>query len=272
VWYYARYVEAITAAGKKEHPLPMFVNAWLPFPGGNVGNYPNGGPVEHMLDVWRAAAPSIDFFAPDIYLGTFKEICEQYTRNGNPLMIPEHARDDDVAAKAYWTFGKHHGLCFAPFGFESFATNHPIVAAYGILNQLMPLIGAAQGTERLSAVFCQGNDPPTQDRIRMGGWTLTVRAQQGKKENNGRGGAIIIQTGDDEFIVAGHDFDIHHDGNEGFLSVEMGRIEKGVFKPELRLNGDETGANWQIRHPAFPSNFFMEPNKPRIYRFRMFRR
>ena len=40
VWHYARYVEAITAAGKKEYPLPMFVNAWLPFPGGDPGNYP----------------------------------------------------------------------------------------------------------------------------------------------------------------------------------------------------------------------------------------
>jgi len=271
VWHYARYVEAITAAGKKEYPLPMFVNAWLPLPDGPLGNYPCGGPVEHMLDVWRVAAPSIDFFAPDIYLGTFKEICEQYTRNGNPLMIPEHSRDDDVAAKAYWTFGRHHGLCFAPFGFESFATNHPIVAAYGILNQLMPLIGAAQGTDRLSAVFCQSNEQPTQERIRMGNWTLLARAEAGKKEHNGRGGAIIIQTGDDEFIVAGHDFTVQVEGNQRILSVEMGSVVNGVFKPELRLNGDESGANWQVRHPAFATNFFLEPTRPRIFRFRLFR-
>jgi hypothetical protein len=271
VWHYARYVEAVTAAGKREHPLPMYVNAWLPAPDGQLGNYPCGGPVEHMLEVWRAAAPSIDFFAPDIYLGTFKEICLQYTRDGNPLMIPEHSRDDDVAAKAYWTFGRHHGLCFAPFGFESFAPNHPIAAAYGILNQLMPLIGAAQGTPRLNAVFCQSNEQPTQERIQMDGWTFLARAEAGKKEHNGRGGAIIIQTGADEFIVAGHDFTLQAEGNNRFLSVEMGSVVNGVFKPELRLNGDESGANWQVRHPAFSSNHFLEPTRPRIFRFRLFR-
>ena len=271
VWHYARYVEAITAAGKKEHPLPMFVNAWLPFPGGDPGNYPCGGPVEHMLDVWRAAAPSIDIFAPDIYLGAFKEICAQYTRAGNPLLIPEHMRDDDTPAKAYWAFGRHHGLCFAPFGFESFATNHPIAAAYGILNQLAPLIGAAQGTGRLSAVFCQSDEQPTQEHIRLGDWTLLARANAGKKENNGRGGAILILTAPDELIIAGHDFDLHHEGNDRFLSVEMGTVENGVFKPTLRLNGDETGANWQVRHPAFASNFFLEPTRPAIYRVKLFR-
>ncbi|MCL1921221.1 MAG: DUF5597 domain-containing protein [Kiritimatiellaeota bacterium] len=271
VWHYARYVEAVTVAGKKEYPLPMYVNAWLPAPDAPMGNYPCGGPVAHMLDVWRAAAPSIDLFAPDIYLGTFKEICAEYTRDGNPLMIPEHARDDDVAAKAYWAFGRHQGLCFAPFGFESFTTNHPIVAAYGILNQLMPLIGAAQGTGRLTAVFCQNNEQPTQERISIGGWTLLARAEAGKKEHNGRGGAIIIQTGDDEFIAAGHDFTLNAEGNTRFLSVEMGRIENGAFKPELRLNGDESGANWQVRHPAFSSNHFLGPARPRIFRFRLFR-
>ena len=271
VWHYARYVEAVAAAGKREHPLPMYVNAWLPMPDGTLGNYPCGGPVEHMLDVWRAAAPSVDIFAPDIYLGIFKEVCQQYVRDGNPLMIPEHMRDDDVAGKAYWAFGRHHGLCFAPFGFESFATNHPIASAYGLLNQLMPLIGAAQGTDRLSAVFCQSGEQPTDERIRMGGWTLLAKAGAGKKENNGRGGAIIIQTGADEFIIAGHDFEIGVEGNNRILSVETGSIVNGVFKPDLRLNGDESGANWRVRHPAFASNLFMDPVRPRIFRIKVFR-
>ena len=41
------------------------------------------------MDIWRAAAPAIDFLAPDIYLLDFKAVCASYVRSGNPLMIPE---------------------------------------------------------------------------------------------------------------------------------------------------------------------------------------
>ena len=69
-WAFASYVEALAAAGKAVKALPMYVNAWLgPQPGQPAG----GGlsqrrPDLRVLDVWKAAAPSLDLLAPDIYV------------------------------------------------------------------------------------------------------------------------------------------------------------------------------------------------------------
>src|SRR5262249_53560007 len=66
-WYFARYAGRVASAGKKEYPLPMFVNAALIRPGYQPGRYVSAGPLPHLIDVWRAAAPSIDMLSPDIY-------------------------------------------------------------------------------------------------------------------------------------------------------------------------------------------------------------
>ena len=94
-WHYATYVGYIAAQGKQEYPLPMYVNAWLKQSGGREpGRYPSGGPLPHVFDIWRAAAPGIDFFSPDIYaIDIFDETCSSYTTGGNPLFIPETKAD-----------------------------------------------------------------------------------------------------------------------------------------------------------------------------------
>jgi beta-galactosidase GanA len=72
-WHFARFTQHVTAAGKAEYALPMFVNAALIRPGYQPGQYPSAGPLPHLIDVWRAGAPAIDFIAPDIYFPTFVE-------------------------------------------------------------------------------------------------------------------------------------------------------------------------------------------------------
>jgi hypothetical protein len=53
-WYMARYLGQIAAAGKVEYALPMYANAWLvQNEGQKAGQYPSGGPVSKVLDVWR---------------------------------------------------------------------------------------------------------------------------------------------------------------------------------------------------------------------------
>ncbi|MCY2988070.1 MAG: hypothetical protein NTY19_09435 [Planctomycetota bacterium] len=93
----------------------MYANAWL---AAKLGTYPTGGPVAHMHDMWRAAAPHLALLAPDIYVGEFKEVCAEYVRGGNPLFVPEASRDDEAAARAWWVIAQHGGLGFAPFGIE----------------------------------------------------------------------------------------------------------------------------------------------------------
>ncbi len=87
-WHYARYIDTIAEAGKAEYAIPMFVNAWLS--GQQPGEWPTGGPVPHMLDIWLAGAPHIDLLSPDIYLDNFQEWCQRYTRRGQSTL---HSRD-----------------------------------------------------------------------------------------------------------------------------------------------------------------------------------
>jgi len=76
-WHFAKYVDGVVAAGKAEYPIPMYVNAWLDpqHEGQQPGEYPSGGPVARMMDVWLATAPHIDLIAPDICLDSFSAIC-----------------------------------------------------------------------------------------------------------------------------------------------------------------------------------------------------
>lgn len=112
-WNYALYVEKIAARGKKEYPIPMYVNAWLKQSTTSwPGRYPSGGPLPQVLDIWRAAAPSIDFISPDIYIDEFTWVCKEYTRSGNPLFIPETRGGTVGAARALYVFGEFNAGCF----------------------------------------------------------------------------------------------------------------------------------------------------------------
>ena len=88
-WHYARFVEALVKAGKERYDIPMYVNAALNRSGRKPGEYPSGGPLPHLIDVWKAGAPSLDFLAPDIYFPNFAQLAARYRRADNMLFIPE---------------------------------------------------------------------------------------------------------------------------------------------------------------------------------------
>ena len=55
-WQYARYINRVAEAGKKEYAVPMYVNAWIVQPEDKTpGDYPSGGPQAQGHDIWRAA-------------------------------------------------------------------------------------------------------------------------------------------------------------------------------------------------------------------------
>ena len=70
-WYFALYADKISAAGKEEYALPTYVNAALNRPGKKPGEYPSAGPLPHVLDVWMAASPSIDFYSAGLLYPAF---------------------------------------------------------------------------------------------------------------------------------------------------------------------------------------------------------
>src|SRR3981189_3255142 len=131
-WHFARHVERVASAGKKEYPLPMYVNAALIRPGYLPGRYPSAGPLPHLLDVWRAGAPSIDLLAPDIYFPNFSEWARSYARSGNPLFIPEATLGPLSGANAVYAAGAHDAIGFSPFGIESSGDSSALGQAYAL--------------------------------------------------------------------------------------------------------------------------------------------
>ena len=68
-YYVGRFMGEVAKAGKAELNMPMYANAWLgPQPPQDLpGESPSDGPAARVMDVYRAAAPSLDLIAPDIY-------------------------------------------------------------------------------------------------------------------------------------------------------------------------------------------------------------
>ena len=55
-------------------------------------DYPSGGAVSLVMDVWKYVADALDFISPDNYQQTnqgYMACCDCYSRNDNPLFIPE---------------------------------------------------------------------------------------------------------------------------------------------------------------------------------------
>jgi hypothetical protein len=262
-WYFAAYTNAIVEAGKKVYPLPMFVNAALNRPDRKPGSgYPSAGPLPHLMDIWKAAGPSIDFLAPDIYFPDFTRWCDLYTRQGDPLFIPEHRFDHTAALHALYAIGHYHALGFSPFSIESTLKpeDEPIGKIYDLLMQLSPVINSDRERFITGGVLISRKDQDT--LIHLGDYTLTFRHEYTLGWSSGArddewpiAGAIIIQTNEDEFLIAGTGIvaTFKHSGddslNAGILKAEEGIFNNGDWKVLRHLNGDQTHQGRHLRIP-----------------------
>jgi beta-galactosidase GanA len=293
-WHFAAYTQAVAAAGKAELSLPMFANAALIRPGYQPGQYPSAGPLPHLIDVWRAAAPALDFLSPDIYFQNFSYWAQLYTRSGNPLFIPEAMRSPEAAVNALYAFGALDAIGFCPFAIES--NNEPaagyLAASFDLVRQLTPLLAEKQG-RGLTAGFLQESVETKQpQQIRMGAWTIraaferaappqladglavVVGADNSALAAGGRAGAapaggLMIALGDDEFLFAGIGLTItfapsEGGGQAGLLSVAEGRYVDGQWQHIRWLNGDQTHQGRHVR--LEPGRFSMQ--RVKLYRYR----
>ena len=81
-YYYGKYVGEIIEAGKQVHDIPMYVNNWLRQPGmAHPGQYPSGSPLPEVIDIWRCAAPQLDFTSPDIYINEYEWVLSEFARS-----------------------------------------------------------------------------------------------------------------------------------------------------------------------------------------------
>ncbi|HNX05719.1 MAG TPA: beta-galactosidase, partial [Opitutales bacterium] len=141
-WHFASYTEQVAKAGKAILPLPMYTNAALIRPGYEPGQYPSAGPLPHLVDIWRAAAPSLDFIAPDIYFTNFTYWSDAYQIPGNAHMIPETLRNAQASVNALYAFGQNGTMGYSPYGinFISGQARTLLASSYDIIRQLEPLI------------------------------------------------------------------------------------------------------------------------------------
>lgn len=265
-WNYARYIDQVAAAGKSEYPLPMYANAQLPAPLERAGEYPSGGPHPYYLEIYRAAAPELDFFSPDIYWPNFEYWAQRYAEHGNPVFIPE-ARLEVGPYSAFYAYGEARSFGFSPFAVDSLPdvkteadeSKNPLAQSYAILNQLEDILPQAQREGRTRGLVLHSSSPRATQTVSLGGYLFTATLARSWPARNllqDDGAMIVIQTGPDEFLVGGTalsvtvstDADVR-EGIAGIASVEEGSRTQGRWITVRRLNGDQTNQGRTISLP-----------------------
>jgi beta-galactosidase GanA len=256
-WQYSRYINKVVEAGKAEYNIPMYVNAWLQqrdhaWP----GTYPSGGGLPEVMDIWHAGAPALDMLSPDLYVPEFDELCARYTREGNPLFIPESAGDERGVANLFTAIGSYNAIGFSPFGIENPAIVKPGSAldqAYEFLGPLAAVVLQHQAEGTIAGVTLDRLH--AERKVQLGKYTIDVSFPPSR----GAGGApdyaavLLLQTGEDEYMVAGKGvvitFSLTAPGPmlTGLARVEEGGFVNGKWMPGRLLNGDETMSGQGVR-------------------------
>lgn len=263
-YYFALYTDKICEAGKRAYALPTYVNAALNRPGKKPGEYPSAGPLPHVLDIWKAAAPHIDLYAPDFYNPQFKQWCDLYTRQGNPLFVPEHNFDNTVAAKALFAFGHYETLGFCPFSIEQIPNapltpkEEKLAKTYDVLRQIKPILDKNRGQQRIEGVLLDKEIKET--TFVLGDYEFQARhtynlgwEPNAKSEEWEPSGAVVVQTGPNEFYYAGFGVSLTFKNlkkpfmRTGILKTDRGYFQGGKWIVHQHLNGDQTHQGRHIR-------------------------
>ena len=286
-WHFAAYTQELAASGRAELDLPILVNAALIRKLYEPGQYVSAGPLPHLINVWRAAAPDIDIYSPDIYFPEFDYWTDLYHRVGNPLLVPEALRNTTASVNALYAFGQHDALGFSPFGIESISghARRLLTDSYDVIRQLTPLITAHQGRDTMRGLL-----PPTPaeqrvpQRVRLNNVILEVTYERTSapsladgvinESGDARGtarlpaGGLVIATGEDEFVFAGIGAKVTFHSEEpgeivGILECETGHYDQsGNWVNRSWLNGDQTHQGRHLR---------LEPGRMDVQRVKLYR-
>ena len=267
-YFVARYVDQIARAGKEVLDLPMSVNAWLlerkswQRPG---EQYPSGGPTSGLLDVWKAAAPSIDVLAPDIYVRDyvgFRQACASYRRDDNPLLVPETFAGSAGARYAFYAVGEFGAIGYAPFGFnrrdgatELREDHRELAKSFRLLANAAPvLLRLRREAAPLSVQVAVEEEQLASHLLRFDGWDALVQFGPVRRAYGGEfadgtpgrtGRALVMQVEADGFLLAGVDAAVQfrpadRELTGQLLRVERGSLEGDEWRAEDVLNGDQT--------------------------------
>lgn len=270
-YYFAKAVEEITAAGRKEYPIPCYANAWLKQYPWYAGSYPCGGPVKEMHRIWKAAAPSLFTLAPDIYVPYVAEVLDQYGYEGNPLFVPEVRKDAVTASYCMYAFGQHHAICYSPFGiedlgmlpeaidkppmevmialnidpsaFEIAGSKEYLSRVYSLIREMKPLYLEYRGTEHLKS-YVRKSDTDFGTYFKFKNYDVAV-SYSPKMPEKPLAAGMIYELAEDKFLAVGMMSTLTFRPKSGenasveFLKLEEGSLVNGEWKPGRIMNGDE---------------------------------
>jgi|tagenome__1003787_1003787.scaffolds.fasta_scaffold20882436_1 beta-galactosidase GanA len=276
-WSYASYIEGVVHAGKNEYALPMYVNAQLPAPQERAGEYPSGGPHPYYLEVWRALAPSIDFYSPDIYWPNFEYWVQRYQVPGNSIFIPE-ARMESAPYNALYAYGQGRALGFSPFGIDTLTmpekdddSKPDIRRTYELLDSIRDLLPRAQAAGMTRGLVLHASGPRPTQTVALGGYLFEAtlsRSWPARTVITDDGAMLVLQSSPDEFYIVGSGLTISigRDADvdrriAGIESVEQVSRSSGQWITERRLNGDQTNQGRQVS---------LDPHRQHIYRVRLY--
>lgn len=274
-WSVAHFIGEVAAAGKKEYPLPMYVNAALrdPFTPGKAGDYESGGPTDNVIGIYRAAAPAIDIVAPDIYIKDSRKVAKviELYAAGGPLLVPEIG-NDPVFARYFYDILGARALGIVPFGIDYTGySNYPLGArhveeaidAFALPYELLAPMSRQWARFAADGKVWGAGEPDDHSArtLDLGRWTATLSFNEwqfGQKEwfpnvketpewRPLSGGALIAELGPDEFLLAGQNvrvnFGIGADRKANgliFDVIEEGGYVDGKWVRTRVWNGDQT--------------------------------
>ena len=265
---YASYLDKLARIGKEVYRLPLFTNVWLKGEGEEAGTYPSGGPEPEMVGIWKAVAPNLDFLSPDIYTFEFEKTAALYSREDNPLFIPETRRDKWAIPNLYVAIGKYNTLCYSAFGAESIGEDKSFITgilhtdvndknvsseavkdylskSYRLFNHMIPIITKSYGTDKMTGFSQKVGE--SEYKCHIGKYALRVEFYHKIDDNNEfiPGAGMVIQIAADELLFIGYGYRVELESlNEGkqvdFLSLEKGIYDENCnWKAYMDLNGDE---------------------------------
>jgi beta-galactosidase GanA len=269
-WSIARYVEQVAKAAKAEYGIPLYLNHSLSDPTRTPTEGRLGWPAmtDHVLDIWKATAPSLDLIAPDIYMSPYaqyEKVLDVYSRKDNAMFIPESGNAEQYARYFFAALG-HGAIGWSTFGLDLTGyANAPLGAAvvddklidlfahdFELIGPMQREIARLNFEGKLQAV---AEDPAVhQQTLTFGPWTATVayglrvfgRAANAPGNADPVGRALVAQLGPDQFLVTGVSARVDFRPTDAagkhreFVRVEEGSYVDGKWKFLRIWNGDQT--------------------------------
>ena len=268
-WALATYIEHLASRGRAIADIVMFANAWLgPQPGQDTpGQYPSGGPTSTVLDIWRAAAPSLAFLGPDLYVHDADAAMAQYATGIRPFFVPECRLSPAELVRAIGTYG---AIGWSGYGLDLANPDAQLAATIAFVAGLETAIAAAGARGGLAAVVLEpGVDTEARhiDGVEItarGARALfrrmlldagvnipdtelqvpdeTVASSQIATAGETRPFALIAATGDDSFLVIGREVTLDYFAAGARVEIDSVQellIENGRIVEGRVLNGDE---------------------------------